>query len=115
MGSSLFYRISTVESDESFCRCVWCAAAARAVLGSSSRFGAFNSRLAPNKFPFSRLRELVGNGLIWLAVFDARTTLFGLNRKNSRFHGNNRECCRYPRRGWRQLSGTGGDVEAVDP
>ncbi len=47
----------------------WCAAVARDVLRYSSRFGVFNSRLGPNKFPFSRLRELDGNGLICLAVF----------------------------------------------
>src|SRR5215471_2243499 len=57
----------------------WCAAVARAFLR-------FNSRLGPNKFPFSRLRELAGKGLIHLAVFGAKTARFENNRENSRFH-----------------------------
>src|SRR5713226_2560540 len=69
----------------------WCAAVARAVLRYNSRFGVFNSRLGPNKFPFGRRRELAGKSLICLAVFRANTALFGNKRKNSRFHGNNRE------------------------
>src|SRR6267378_3120071 len=46
----------------------WCAAVARAVLRYDSRFGLFNSRLGPHKFPFSRQRELAGKGLIYLVV-----------------------------------------------
>src|ERR1700730_15816121 len=67
---------------------IWYAAV---VLGSNSRFGGFNSRLGPNKFPFSRLRELARKGLTYLTVFGAKTAVFGDNRKNSRFHGKNRE------------------------
>src|SRR6266567_4932119 len=69
----------------------WCAAVARAVLRYNSRFAVLNSRLGLNKFPFSRQRELPGKGLICLALFGAETALFGHNRENSRFHGNNRE------------------------
>src|SRR5712671_292774 len=69
----------------------WCAAVARDVLRYNSRFGVFNSRFGPNKFPFSLLREFAGNGLICLAVFGAKTALIENNRENSRFHGNNRE------------------------
>jgi hypothetical protein len=57
----------------------WCAAVARAVLRYHSRFGALNSRLGANKFPFSRLRELPGKGLIYLAVFGAKVALFENN------------------------------------
>jgi hypothetical protein len=63
----------------------------REALPDNSRFGEFNSRLGPNKFPFSGLRELAGKALICLTVFGAETALFGNNRKNSRFHGNNWE------------------------
>ena len=66
----------------------WCAAV---VTGSNSRFGGFNSRLGPNKFPFSRLRELARKGLTYLTVFGAETALFEDNRENSRFQGKNRE------------------------
>jgi hypothetical protein len=69
----------------------WCVAVARDVLRHNSGFGVFNTRLGPNKFPFSRLRELPGKGLICLAVFGAKTALFENNRENSRFHGNNRK------------------------
>src|SRR5215471_8729693 len=57
----------------------------------NSRFAAFNSRLGVNKFPFSRQREFAGKRLIYLAVVDIKTALSGSNRKNSRFHGKNRE------------------------
>jgi len=68
----------------------WCAAL---LVGNSrhSRFDGFNSRLGENKFPFSRCRELTRNQLICLAVFGAKSALFGNNRKNSRSHGKNRE------------------------
>jgi hypothetical protein len=69
----------------------WCSAVAGDTLRYNSRFGVFNSRLGPNKFPFSLLRELAGKGLIGLAVFAAKKALMWNNRKNSRFHGNNRE------------------------
>jgi len=69
-----------------------CAAVARAVLRCNSRFGVFNTRLGPNKFPFPPLRELTGKGLTCLVVFAAKPAVFGQNRENSRFHGNNREC-----------------------
>jgi hypothetical protein len=62
------------------------------LLFCNSRFGAFNSRLGPNKFPFGRQRELAGKRLIRLAVFGAETALFASNEKNSRLHGKNREC-----------------------
>src|SRR5262249_5185998 len=63
----------------------------RAILRFSSRFGGFNSRFGAKKFPFSRQREFAGSGLIWLVVFSSKTRLFGHNRKNTLFHGNNRE------------------------
>jgi hypothetical protein len=69
----------------------WCAAVARDILPYNSRFGVFNSRLGPNKFPFPPRRELPGKGLICLTVPGADTALFGNNRKNSRFHGKSRE------------------------
>jgi hypothetical protein len=55
----------------------WCSAVARDAPRYNSRFGAFNSRLGPNKFPFSLLRELSGKGLICLAVFAAKTAVIG--------------------------------------
>src|SRR5215469_15170154 len=61
---------------------------------SNSRFGAFNSRLGPNKFPFSPLRGFAGKGLIWLAVFVTKPALIANNRKNSQLHGKNRELAR---------------------
>src|SRR5262245_31932246 len=66
----------------------WCAAAA---LGANSRFGAFNSRLRGDKFPFGLLREFAGKGLIYPTVFVAIPGFGCVNRKNSRYHGNNRE------------------------
>jgi hypothetical protein len=84
---------------------LWCAAV---VLGGNSRFGGFNSRLCPNKFAFPPLRELASKGLIWLAVFAAKTAVIGKNLKNSRFHGNNREFCPQRReRGGAQLRPVG--------
>src|SRR5215831_817129 len=56
-----------------------------------SRLGAFNSRLGVQKFPFKALRDFACNYLIRLAVFGAKTALPRQNRKNSRFHGKNRE------------------------
>jgi hypothetical protein len=50
-----------------------------------SRFGEFNSRLGPNKFPFRPTRELAGKGLIWLAVLGADKALFGNNQKRFPF------------------------------
>src|SRR5262249_29801574 len=70
---------------------LWCMTRTLDVLNHNSRFGVFNSRLGANKFPFSRQRELAGKSLIWLAVSRAKTALFGQNRKNSRFYGNNWE------------------------
>jgi hypothetical protein len=69
----------------------WCAAVAGDILRYNSRFGIFNSRLGPNKFPFSRQRELAGKGLMRLCVFAADTALIGNKRKDSRFLGKNRE------------------------
>jgi len=69
------------------------AAVARNARRRNSRFGGFNSRLAANKFPASGRRELSSKDLNCLAIFGARTALFGNNRQNSRFHGNNREFC----------------------
>src|SRR5215469_428197 len=70
---------------------LWCMTVISDVLQYNSWFGGFNSRLGPNKFPFSSLRELAGKQLIWLAVCRAGTALFGSNRKNSQFYGNNWE------------------------
>src|SRR5215831_2440744 len=53
-------------------------------LRKNSRLGLKNSRLAP-------LREFVHKQLIWFAVFCTKTALAWQNRKNSRFHGKNRE------------------------
>ena len=53
--------------------------------GGNSRFGAFNSRLGPKKFPFDLLREFAGKPLNFPAIFGAGAALFGNNRKNSRF------------------------------
>ncbi len=92
----------------------WCAAVARGVLRHHSRFGVFNSRLGADKFPFGRLRELVGKGLICLVVFGAETALMENNRKNSRVHGNNREF--RPRRNgrWRNLQWRRFSLPAAD-
>jgi hypothetical protein len=70
---------------------LWRAAIACAVLRDNSRFGAFNSRLRGNEFPFSRRRELPGKGLICFTLVGAETALFAADRENSRFYGNNRE------------------------
>src|SRR5262249_30730735 len=70
----------------------WCTSIACAVLPQNSRFGALNSRLGANKFPFNGRRELTGKRLIHLILFGAETVLFSQDRENSRFHGNNREC-----------------------
>jgi hypothetical protein len=43
----------------------------------NSRFGEFNSRLGPNKFPFGRLRGFADKGLIWLIIFAAQTAKIG--------------------------------------
>src|SRR5215472_15912173 len=59
------------------------------LLSRNSRFGEFNSRLSR----YGRLRELAGNGLIWLAVFAPESLRNERNRRNSRFYGNNREFC----------------------
>ena len=80
---------------------LWCTLDARDVLRQNSRFGGFNSRLGANKFPFGRVRELPAKDLICLRVSGAKTALFGHDRENSRFHGNNREIAgasirRYP-------------------
>jgi len=48
-----------------------------AIIPVNSRFGRFISRLGPNKFPFSPLRELTGKGLIRLAVFGAKRHFSG--------------------------------------
>jgi hypothetical protein len=80
----------------------WCASLAGEAFWDNSRFGEFNSRLGPNKFPVSRLRELAGKGLIRLTVFAAKMAVSGENRKNSRFHGKNRESCS-PLAKWTQL------------
>ena len=58
-----------------------------------SRFGAFNSRLGPNKFLFSRLREFASKALNCLLVFVEKRHLHGANRRNSLFNGKNREFC----------------------
>lgn len=58
---------------------------------NNSRFGIINSRLGQFKFPFDPLRELACKPLIWLAVSSAKTVQITQNRKNSRFHENNRE------------------------
>ena len=55
----------------------WCASVVGEIF-PYSRFGGFNSRLGSNKFPFSRLRELARKDLIYLAVFGAKTALFGM-------------------------------------
>jgi hypothetical protein len=64
---------------------VWCRSVADTVFPDNSRFGGFNSRLGPNKFPFSWLRELAGNGLICLAIFVAKTAKQWGKTRNSRF------------------------------
>src|SRR5215471_6966082 len=92
----------------------WRAVVARAVPRCYSRFGIFNSRLGPDKFPFSRLRELAGKGLICLPFFGAVMAIFGNDRENSLFHGNNREF-RGRRNGWRRnLEGRRSALPAAD-
>jgi hypothetical protein len=54
-----------------------CSSFVKDMLREDSRFGAFNSHLCPNKFPFSLRRELAGKGLIRLAVFAAKTAVIG--------------------------------------
>jgi hypothetical protein len=62
-----------------------------AVNSRNSRFGGFNSRLAPQKFPFNLLRELAHMALIGLVVAVPKAPLSRRNRKNSRLYGNYRE------------------------
>jgi hypothetical protein len=68
-----------------------CAVCAYAIPRRNSRFGAFNSRLGANKFPFGQLRELTNNALIFFIVFGDQLALSAKKRKNSRFYGNYRE------------------------
>jgi hypothetical protein len=72
---------------------LWCAAVMRACRGHFpySRFGVFNSRLGPNKFPFRPAREFARNGLNWLSFFCNKTAIGRNKSKNSRLNGNNRE------------------------
>jgi hypothetical protein len=87
----------------------------------NSRFDGFNSRLSRRKFPFPPLRELAGKSLDYFTVLEAKTTVIGENRENTRFHGNNREFCHYrlrlkrivtetSMRGWVTPAGKGGRV-----
>jgi hypothetical protein len=69
----------------------WYTAFARAVFHDNSRFGALNSRLGGNKFPFGRRRELADNGLICFTLLVAETAFLAGDRENSRFYGNNWE------------------------
>ena len=57
----------------------------------NSRFGGFNSRQGSKKFPFSLPREFARKALICPALPSPKTAHMGQKRKNSRFHGNNRE------------------------
>jgi hypothetical protein len=86
----------------------WCATIARAILRDNSRFGAINSRLRGNKFPFGRRRELVGNGLIYFILFGAETVLFANVRENSRYDGKNQEF--RPREMGAAATGSGADL-----
>jgi len=71
-----------------------CAAIAHRLYRRNSRFGAFNSRLEANKFPFGAPRELTPKGLFYFSFLDAETVHFANDRENSRFYGNKRECRR---------------------
>jgi hypothetical protein len=68
-----------------------CAGIARHVRRGNSGFSGPNSRLAANKFPFRRQRELASKGLIWLTISGIRPALFGNIQQNSRYDGNHRE------------------------
>jgi len=81
----------------------WCAAIAHRVHHHNSRFGVSNSRLGADIFPFSELGELGVKFLILLIRFGAVSALFGQNRQNSLFHGNNREFARGEPGGLRNL------------
>jgi hypothetical protein len=66
----------------------WSRAVMRDILADNScnsRFGGFNSRLAPHEFPFCVLRELTGRRLIYLIFFGAEVALFEHSWKNSPF------------------------------
>jgi hypothetical protein len=66
------------------------AAVARAIVwhnSRNSRLRGFNSRLCAKKFPFSRLQELPGKGLIDSAFPGVETALFEDNDEVSRFDG----------------------------
>src|SRR5690242_19558384 len=68
----------------------WYAAVARAVLwhnSHDSRLRGFNSRIGTKKYPFSRLRELPGSGLIDSAFPRVETALFEDNDEIPRFDG----------------------------
>jgi hypothetical protein len=62
---------------------LWCAAVMRGRRGHFpySRFGVFNSRLGPNKFPFRPAREFARKGLNWLPFFVTKPLLDGANQK----------------------------------
>jgi hypothetical protein len=55
----------------------WSARVVGKAFPDNSRFGEFNSRLGPKKFPFGRLRGYAGKDLIWLTVFAAKTAKIG--------------------------------------
>jgi hypothetical protein len=90
-AGSVLYRFRRDGAMGIFLILFWCSAVARDAPRHNSRFGVFNSRLGPNKFPFSLLRELSGKGLICLAVFAAKTAVIGKIEKIPASTGNNRE------------------------
>jgi hypothetical protein len=60
-------------------------------VGDNFGFRKFHSRLSWYHSQFGLQREFARNDLIWLTVFAAKWPFCGGNRKNSRFHGKNRE------------------------
>src|SRR5216683_1318407 len=91
----------------------WCSTVAGDILRYNSRFDVFNSRLGSANSRLARLRELAGKGLIYFIVFADKTTVFEQNRRNSRFHGKNREFCPFTERA-AKAGGTASSDEAGD-
>jgi hypothetical protein len=88
---------------------------------SISRLAAINSRLTADNSRFGPLEENCHKALIWRAVSSAQTVHITQNRKNSWFHGKNREvmafaCCeRMLLSSWRAEKAGAGDGREDDP
>jgi len=117
----MFYLISTDREMGLLLVLFGCAAVVRRcggpiILGDSSRFGEFNSRLHRREFPVRVATGICWQGLICLTVFAAEWRLPEENRRNSRLAGKNREFCPWPsERAVAQLHDNGADLGCLGP